>query len=549
VLALLMLVAPASSGAQADEEDDRLVCRVDLVRPLLCNQTPPPPPPPPPQESGGSTGGAEPPPPGAPPVPAVTGARRGAEPPRVSERPQYVANSLLVEFERGTTKRQIAEVLERAGVSVDETIVELGIRVVSVPPARRDKALARLRASRYVASAERDVVIRRLDTRPNDSVWPEQWGLRLMGLPAAWDLTKGSSNVIVGVLDSGVDHGHPDLAGTILPGLDLVNGDGDPADDYGHGTSVAGIVAARTNNELGQAGSCWTCSILPIKVLDARGVGAMATLAIGLVEAVDRGARVINMSLGGPQGTETLEQAVAYALAKGAILVAAAGNNGTSTPFYPAAYPGVIGVAGTDETDALFPWSNHGPWVRLAAPGCNVATVIGGAHDHVCGTSTAAPLVAGVIALALAGKPTASRTQIEQALLQTAAATGAGLPRVDALKMLTALGIASPPATPRPAGVTTSSLRGKLTARGLTRAFPIVAGPGRLTASVTFTGKKKRLTLSVLDSAGALLARATGRSPLRVIGQVPAGPLRVVVSSRSSLSFALRLSYSTGPAG
>src|SRR5207237_7576653 len=175
-----------------------------------------------------------------------------------------------------------------------------------------------------------------------------QWGLRRIGMPSVWDRTRGSVKVLVAVLDTGVAAGHPDLQGAIVPGFNLVDPGKGPADDNGHGTSVAGIIAARANNHEGVAGICWTCSILPIKVLGANGTGDTSQVAAGIVRAADAGARVISMSLGGPVDDPTLDDAISYAAGKNAILVAASGNNGTSAQFYPAANPHVISVAATD---------------------------------------------------------------------------------------------------------------------------------------------------------------------------------------------------------
>src|SRR5262249_19000614 len=154
-----------------------------------------------------------------------------------------------------------------------------------------------------------------------------------------------------------------------------------------------------TNNRAGVAGMCWTCSILPIKVLGDDGTGSMDDVAAGIVKATDAGARVINLSLGGPAGAQTLQDAVDYAYARNVIIVAAGGNSGVSTPFYPAAYDHVVSVAGTDESDRLYSWSGFGPWVRIAAPGCNPAPTVDGGYATFCGTSSATPVVSGLIAL------------------------------------------------------------------------------------------------------------------------------------------------------
>ena len=272
-------------------------------------------------------------------------------------------------------------------------------------------------------SVERDVLMEAFDTIPNDVLWSTQWGRRMIGAPRAWDSTRGASTIVIAVLDTGVDRLHPDLAGATVAGRDFVNGDSDPSDDEGHGTAAAGVIAARTNNGEGQAGICWACSLMPVKVLDSQGNGKTSSIAAGIVWAVDHGARVINLSLGSPAGTSALESAVGYAAQKGAVLVAAAGNSGVDTPFYPAAYSAVIGVAATTSSDARYSWSNYGDWVKVAAPGCNTAPDLGGGYVDFCGTSSAAPLVAGIAALALSLTPAASKAAVEQAVAGGAAPT------------------------------------------------------------------------------------------------------------------------------
>src|SRR5206468_9137630 len=128
------------------------------------------------------------------------------------------------------------------------------------------------------------------DTTPDDSDWPLQEGLRVAGFPKAWDVTRGAARVVVAVLDSGVDPNQPDLRGALVPGRDFVNSDADAADDHGHGTAVAGVIAARANNREGAAGVCWRCSVMPVKVLDSHGTGDDTVIAAGIVWAVDHGA-------------------------------------------------------------------------------------------------------------------------------------------------------------------------------------------------------------------------------------------------------------------
>src|SRR5438477_31328 len=139
---------------------------------------------------------------------------------------------------------------------------------------------------------------------------------------------------------------------------------------------------AHANNSLGGAGVCWACQILPIKAAGASGTADLATVAAGIVRATDLGARVINLSLGAPEAVDVLRQAIDYATSKDAVVVAAAGNNGLAEPFFPAAYPNVIGVAATDQSDRLYSWSEHGSWIQVAAPGCNIAPAPGGGYEE-----------------------------------------------------------------------------------------------------------------------------------------------------------------------
>jgi subtilisin family serine protease len=487
------------------------------------------------------------------PIPAG-GADRPAPP-----IPRYVSNRLLVKFKRSARPRDIRVLLATAGLKAKRAIPHLGLRVLRVAPDERDQAFAYLRSSNLVARAERDLIYARLDTAPNDNYWSEQWGLRTIRLPTAWDATRGSVNVLVAVLDTGIEGAHPDLAGEVLPaGHDFVNGDSDPADDEGHGTAVAGVIGAVTNNGKGQAGACWTCTLLAEKVLNASGEGDTVKIALGLIDAVDSGARIVNMSLGGPGESQTLANAVSYAIGKGVVLVAAAGNSGTSAPFYPAAYPGVIAVAASDQSDHLYDWSNYGSWVGVAAPGCNVATLRGGGYGNFCGTSSAAPIVSGLAALALAANPGATGNDILQAIERGVVPIGGSVlyGRVDAPKTLAAMGVTPPPASgspgpstsrpsaPAEAATSTATFRGTLTLKAPVRTYRRSVASGRIEAKLSFRGAR-RLTLVVVNGRGARIARVVGRTPLRLLLKVRRATYRFVVAGRGRrIPFKLVVSYS-----
>jgi subtilisin family serine protease len=475
-------------------------------------------------------------------------------------KPEYVPGQLLVKFDDGTPAEVVKSVLERAAGHVDENVKKIDVRVVDVPKAQTGDALATLRASPAVDDVERDTVVEKLDTVPNDSLWSSEWGAQLVKAPAAWDTTHGSPDVVIAVLDTGVDYRHPDLQEAFVLGYDLVNSDSDPTDDDGHGTAAAGVIGARADNGEGVAGICWTCSLMPVKVLDASGSGTTSTVAAGIVWAADHGARVISMSLGGAGGTQTLADAVQYAASKGVILVAAAGNSGSTDPVYPAAYPQVISVAGTTASDALYSWSNRGPWVQVAAPGCNTAPWLGGTYVNFCGTSSATPVVAGLAGLALAAPTAAAKGDVE--IAGAIRASALPLPggvlqygRADAQALLTALGaarpLAPPPppppppapapvppaagppsAAPAPARVSQETIRGTVTRSAPLRRYLRSLQAGRLTAKLTFA-RGRTLRLFLLNRSGTVVARVSGRSPLTLGQDLRAGIYEFYVGART----------------
>lgn len=269
--------------------------------------------------------------------------------------------------------------------------------------ARRRRAAAqraRRAAARRKAAAQKPNAAAPAPRTPNDPLWRDAWSLQKVDAPGAWGFGTGSPETIVAVVDTGVDTSHPDLAGALVPGWDFVGDDGDASDDHGHGTAVAGVIAARSDNGIGVASACWSCSIMPVKVVRGDGVGTSDDVAAGIAWAADHGADVINVSLVLTGNDPAVARAVAHAQARGALVVAAAGNAGGEEVTFPAAYPGVLGVAGVDAGDVPYGWSTRGTWIALAAPGCNLTTSLGGGFGEFCGTSSAAAAVSGVAALA-----------------------------------------------------------------------------------------------------------------------------------------------------
>lgn len=376
------------------------------------------------------------------------------------------ADRLVVQFAPGLSRHAEDAVLARAGARRIATVPALDAAIAAVHPNLSSSALTTLRHDVHVAAADPDGVARALGEGPPPATGASiasvtNWQVTRPELPLAWQVTTGPG-VVVAVVDTGVQPDHPALRGRVLPGYDFVNADDDAADDDGHGTAVAGVIAADGE---GAAGACTGCRILPVKVLAANGTGDWGTIAAGIVWAADHGAQVINLSFGAPHALDVVAAAVAYAESKGAIVVAAAGNAGVSVPFYPAAYPGVISVAGVDQNDVRYSWSNFGSWVTVAAPGCMTTTWLSGGYTpDFCGTSTAAPFVAGLAGLARSFRPTVASTDFASALARSAApvadaGTAAG-GRVDANGMLVALGAptTAPVATTAPAVARTPTI-------------------------------------------------------------------------------------------
>ncbi|HEY0399920.1 MAG TPA: S8 family serine peptidase, partial [Acidimicrobiia bacterium] len=264
------------------------------------------------------------------------------------------ADGLLVRFDDKASAGAVEQAVAAAGGTVEDVAGATGFVRVSTGSKPAAEVRAALAASPVVDTVEPNR-IRHADLVPNDPRYASQAPyLQAMHLPDAWNTTTGNDSMILAIVDSGVQLNHPDLAGRLVPGYDFVNNDTSPDDDFGHGTMVAGIAAAITNNGQGVAGGTWRGRIMPVKVLDSSGSANDEDIASGITWAVDHGASVINLSLGGPGASTTLQTAVDYATRHNVVVVAAAGNDGTkgvtaaTTPHYPAACDGVISVGATD---------------------------------------------------------------------------------------------------------------------------------------------------------------------------------------------------------
>lgn len=372
----------------------------------------------------------------------------------------YAPDRVLVKFRPGTPAADISRIEAEHGVREIDRIDKLGVRVLTVPKGRTVKQMVgALYRNPNVLYAEPDAYVIATMT-PNDTCWSQQSDARSISVEQGWDVSTGSESVVVAVIDTGVDASHPDLQGRIVAGYDFVNNDSDPTDDHDHGTAVAGIIAATGNNGIGVAGMDWRAKIMPVKVLGSNAAGVTSGVVKGILWAADHGASVINLSLVSVDIT-TLHDAVKLAVAKGVVVVGAAGNDGMELPLYPAAYPEAIAVSAWD-TDRPAIYSNYGSHVDVAAPGVTVyTTMLGGGYGLFSGTSASAPFVSGLAALVRGVNPSLSPAQVASVLTSTATdvaavgwdtQTGAGL--INVARALNSLGgVPAPDPIPAPAPV------------------------------------------------------------------------------------------------
>jgi thermitase len=400
---------------------------------------------------------------------------RAADPPET----EFIAGEIIIKFEAGVRPqslgtdaqgRLVTDLPFLNALSTNYGVSDMGVMVKALPaePETRatlvQKGLNRVYKLRIDEKADLAQAIRAFKSSPhveyaepnyiahasiipNDPYWNLQWGMAQIEAPAAWDITTGSDSVTIAIVDTGVDLFHPDISGKLKSGYDFVNDDDTPQDDHGHGTHVAGIAAAKTDNGTGVAGLCWGAEIMPVKVLDDYGVGGEDRVANGIIYAASHGADIINLSLGIPTYSSVLKDAVEYAHDLGCVVVAATGNYNASVN-YPARYPEVIAVAATDSNDQRAFFSNYGPEVDVAAPGVNIRSTYwwgGSTYGELSGTSQASPHVAGLAALIWSVNPGLSNTQVESIIKQTADDLGAagrdayyGFGRINARRALEA---------------------------------------------------------------------------------------------------------------
>ncbi len=304
-----------------------------------------------------------------------------------------------------------------------DSIPALGMYVIAVPAG--SSALVDLRADPSVVRVDLDRV-RDTEATPSDTAFADQWALEKIGWTSVFGTVTPAGTAVVALLDTGVDSSNPDLTGQLVAGTSILDGSAGTTDPNGHGTAMAGIIAALTDNGTGIAGVGYAgVRVMPITVLDAAGLGADSDIIEGIVWAVGHGADVINMSFSNPGYSASLQAAVDYAWARDVVVVAATGNDGSSSVTFPAGDRGVIGVSNTDQADALNTSSNFGADTFLAAPGTDiVATAVGGGTTSITGTSASSAIVAAAAALLRAVDPSASNGVIAGRLARSADPAG-----------------------------------------------------------------------------------------------------------------------------
>jgi thermitase len=335
----------------------------------------------------------------------------------------FLPGEILVRLKPGFTNVYSLALQQHLNASRIRTLYQSTIELWRVPVGHEQEVLDELMHDRGVdkASLNHRLTIGEVTLVPNDTNYSKQWGLNRILAAGAWDISTGSTSMVVAILDTGVDETHPDLSPKMIAGYDFSNNDALPHDEHGHGTHVAGIAAAATNNGLGIAGLDWNARIMPVQVIASNGWGSDSDAIEGINYASSHGARVINMSFGGGGSNALFQDAVNSAWANGVVLIASAGNDDNDVFNYPAAYEHVIAVTASTKGDAKADFSNYGSYIDLAAPGVDIlSTVPNNKYEYYSGTSMAAPFVTGLASLIYGRVPGLTPTEVETALKDTA---------------------------------------------------------------------------------------------------------------------------------
>jgi thermitase len=336
---------------------------------------------------------------------------------------QWVPGQVLVKPKAGLPDARLDRILrEHQGRAVGR-INAINVRIISVPPQAEDAVVRALSRNPHISFAEKNHLVSVSETTPNDPRFPDAWHLERIGAAGAWGRAK-ANGIVLAVLDTGIEASHPDLSDRLLRGYNAVDGSSDTSPVHSHGTRIAGIAAAATDNATGVAAVAWDAMILPVRVSNrSDGVASLSDIARGLSWAADNGAHVANISYNVSHSL-TIGNAAQYMRNKGGVVVVAAGNSGADPGYSDNPY--MISVSGTTSSDSLASWSSYGDYVNLSAPGASIlTTTTGGGYASVSGTSAASPVAAGVAALVMSANGSLKPADVEQVLFETADDLGA----------------------------------------------------------------------------------------------------------------------------
>lgn len=424
-------------------------------------------------------------------------------------------DEIIVKYRETTPETEKENVRKAHKTSVRHKIKNIRAEVLVIHEGTVDENIKQLNKNPHVEYAEPNYKAEAFGIT-NDTSLSQQWGLFKINAAnqtatSAWDVTTGDAIIKVAVLDTGIEESHPDLLGKVIGNTNFTTSP-TAYDQNGHGTHVAGITAAATNNQSGVAGTGYNTALLNGKVLGDDGSGYYSWIANGIVWAADQGAQVINLSLGGSSSSLALQDAINYAWSKGVVIVAAAGNSNSSSPNYPAYYTNAIAVAATDSNDKKASFSNYGSWVDVAAPGTSIySTYKGNSYATLSGTSMASPFTAGAAALIWAKGICTTNNCVREHLEQTAdqiAGTGSlwSRGRINAYSAVTGV-TSAPTATPLPTVTTaptpTSASSQVMTVPAIDMWYTTLAGGNRriyTTVTVVDDVTKKPLASATVNA-------------------------------------------------
>ncbi|MDB4409296.1 S8 family serine peptidase [Gammaproteobacteria bacterium] len=337
--------------------------------------------------------------------------------------PEWVEGQLIVKPKAGLSDAQFEKILSKSKGQSVKHLKQIKTHVIKVPPQALEAVMRALSNNPNIDYVEKDMLVAPDAITPDDPSYSSQWHLPKIQAPDAWESSTGSG-ITVAILDTGVESGHPDLVSNLVPGWNVASNNSDTSPVMSHGTRVAGVVAASSNNSTGVASIAWNAKIMPIRISnESNGQASWSVMAEGFLWAADHGADVANMSYGLSTNSSTINSAAQYLRSKGGLAVVAAGNDNMDRGFSDNPY--LITVAATTSSDARASFSNFGANIDVAAPGSSIYTTnTGGGYRSASGTSYASPATAGVVALIMAANSSLSPDDVEGILESSAVDLG-----------------------------------------------------------------------------------------------------------------------------